>query len=1093
MKRTLLLMLVLVITGISSSLAAIPFQDAAGEEEKANGKIIAFQGTLYENGLAVTGERTFTFVIPLDDGESWTETQENVQIIEGLYSVALGSVAPIPESLFYGVMERELSIKIGNTELGRTKLYSPFSPSDRENFGIANFELESLSDNDSLAVNARIYGSGGKTRNAAIRGLAETDSTNIGVRGDGTANENNTKFQYGVWGDAESYNPEAWAHGVMGSAWSNGAIAYGVRGQVSGEGSTFNSAVRGLNFVIPGENGVRYGGYFNTYSGDNSPYSGRSIGARGTATGSQENIGVFGSAGGPEGTTNWAGWFEGDVRTTNEMIVSPEDENPSRFGISPSQATAHGPDTEVNSILGFNWLNGGDRYANRGALFLFGDTTERFNREGADIRRVELTVRDNEVDGGSVGDLKLRAYDGDMFKGGISTRDGINSGELNLASSNGFDFARINMNEQNAGRIELRSAVDSLSVLIGSNGPKAGYMALNDSLGRTAMDMLAYAGNASQLRMFAGTPDNGEEDPNNQTRVTAQYVGGASPFINLIGRNSDGTAIGRVQAGRLQGFDGTGLRVTDGDFRWLATMQGDAENGGQISLEGPSSSNFWLGRKDWENSNLPYLAMRGENTVEDGSGGSFTPDAISFEVSRYDDGADVGVLHLRRIIDGQEEAIGMDFFQLQELLNPSAYTVNGVNGNQVAKLERRADNYGQAVFFNDDNQVKAEIGSFGDNSGFLQLFAPNGTKNMQLGGSDGNREYGMLKLFDNNGNDMFQLDAEDNNGNQVPYFRMANPQKLDDNDYPQEALRMGLASDNNGDGKYSTYLTMEGPDAPLIQMGAQTWDSNDGSNRARIALFGSDEESDDSGNTYTPERANLSVAKDAGSTEYGVLNLSNSTGGGFEIGARSWENNDQGGNRTYTAILSTIDVDDGQGGSYRPWLVSQEFNVDDNGNQFGTVRVSSTDNTGFASINDGNSGNIDISGSLNQSSDRRLKTNITTLTSGLAMVNQLRGVRFNWKAENRKGEKIGFIAQEVEQVLPELVKTRENGFKGVNYAEMTAVLVEAVKELSKQIEELKSENATLKAEASKVQTLEDRLSRIEALLTNPSTINANQK
>ena len=109
------------------------------------------------------------------------------------------------------------------------------------------------------------------------------------------------------------------------------------------------------------------------------------------------------------------------------------------------------------------------------------------------------------------------------------------------------------------------------------------------------------------------------------------------------------------------------------------------------------------------------------------------------------------------------------------------------------------------------------------------------------------------------------------------------------------------------------------------------------------------------------------------------------------------------------------------------------------------------------------------------------------------MVNRLRGVRYNWKDENRPEHKIGFIAQEVEEVLPELVKTREDGFKGVNYAEMTAVLVEAVKELTAQVEALKAENNTLKAEASKVEAMEDRLAKIEALLLNNQKVNANQK
>jgi len=89
-------------------------------------------------------------------------------------------------------------------------------------------------------------------------------------------------------------------------------------------------------------------------------------------------------------------------------------------------------------------------------------------------------------------------------------------------------------------------------------------------------------------------------------------------------------------------------------------------------------------------------------------------------------------------------------------------------------------------------------------------------------------------------------------------------------------------------------------------------------------------------------------------------------------------------------------------------------------------------------------------------SDIRLKENITTLNNGLHKVLQLRGVNFTWKSEPQMGTRIGFIAQEVEEIIPELVFTNEvDGYKGVNYAEMTAVLVEAVKEQQNMITNLK--------------------------------------
>ena len=84
-------------------------------------------------------------------------------------------------------------------------------------------------------------------------------------------------------------------------------------------------------------------------------------------------------------------------------------------------------------------------------------------------------------------------------------------------------------------------------------------------------------------------------------------------------------------------------------------------------------------------------------------------------------------------------------------------------------------------------------------------------------------------------------------------------------------------------------------------------------------------------------------------------------------------------------------------------------------------------------------------------SDERLKTNIVTLTNALEKVKQLRGIKYNWTEEPNGDVRIGFIAQEVNSVVPELTFTNRNtseNYMGVHYDNITALLVEAVKELS---------------------------------------------
>jgi hypothetical protein len=109
-------------------------------------------------------------------------------------------------------------------------------------------------------------------------------------------------------------------------------------------------------------------------------------------------------------------------------------------------------------------------------------------------------------------------------------------------------------------------------------------------------------------------------------------------------------------------------------------------------------------------------------------------------------------------------------------------------------------------------------------------------------------------------------------------------------------------------------------------------------------------------------------------------------------------------------------------------------------------------------------------------SDIRSKDNISTLTNSLSAILSLRGISFTWKNEPDMGRRIGFIAQEVEPILPELVFTNPaDGLKGVNYAEMTAVLVEAVKEQQQEIESARQGNLKLKSEIDDLKALVNSL------------------
>ena len=134
---------------------------------------------------------------------------------------------------------------------------------------------------------------------------------------------------------------------------------------------------------------------------------------------------------------------------------------------------------------------------------------------------------------------------------------------------------------------------------------------------------------------------------------------------------------------------------------------------------------------------------------------------------------------------------------------------------------------------------------------------------------------------------------------------------------------------------------------------------------------------------------------------------------------------------------------------------------------------------------------LDVNGAVNCtggtcSSDLRWKKDIRPLENSLDRILSLRGVSYDWrKAEfpNKdfnNDRQIGLIAQEVEAVFPELVKTDNEGFKSMDYMSFTAVLLEAMKDQQTQIDALAKENEMLKEQLK-------RIDKIEAMLQNADT------
>ena len=137
-------------------------------------------------------------------------------------------------------------------------------------------------------------------------------------------------------------------------------------------------------------------------------------------------------------------------------------------------------------------------------------------------------------------------------------------------------------------------------------------------------------------------------------------------------------------------------------------------------------------------------------------------------------------------------------------------------------------------------------------------------------------------------------------------------------------------------------------------------------------------------------------------------------------------------------------------------------------------------------------GNLYLAGCLNATnlictSDARLKTGITGMSYGLQQLKQLRPVTWKWKDPSRKELPMGLVAQEVEEVIPELIIRggESNTPLGLNYVGLVPVMIKAIQEQQMQVDTLHRE---LKDRDEKLAVLEARLAELEQALKRTSPI-----
>jgi hypothetical protein len=155
------------------------------------------------------------------------------------------------------------------------------------------------------------------------------------------------------------------------------------------------------------------------------------------------------------------------------------------------------------------------------------------------------------------------------------------------------------------------------------------------------------------------------------------------------------------------------------------------------------------------------------------------------------------------------------------------------------------------------------------------------------------------------------------------------------------------------------------------------------------------------------------------------------------------------------------------------------------------IGIPGAGSNGFTVANEASGGtlalfgtNVQIIGNFINNSDARDKHNVRDIDDALSLVERLRGVRFEWNEIDGlplpKGEQVGFLAQEVKRVAPELVATGSNGHMGVSYVSIVPLLTEAIKQQKARFDaEITKRDADAAAKQREIDELKARLERLE--------------
>jgi len=223
------------------------------------------------------------------------------------------------------------------------------------------------------------------------------------------------------------------------------------------------------------------------------------------------------------------------------------------------------------------------------------------------------------------------------------------------------------------------------------------------------------------------------------------------------------------------------------------------------------------------------------------------------------------------------------------------------------------------------------------------------------------------------------------------------------------------------------------------------------------------------GNSATSHGDNLAVIGSASTVGWhpgadGVTALGSST---YRFSSATAETFSAEADASGNAVVSFV-ADAGTANDDR-WKLEAE-----NGGNFNLASFASGSYTTILTAT--NTGDVTVTGDMNVNSDERLKKDITPINNAIGLVSQLEGKTYHWKSDLGRSDRLkyGLLAQEVEEVIPEVVSTnKKDGIKSVNYQALVPVLINAVNQQQDEISLLKEQLAVQQALLKKLTATND--------------------